>query len=94
MAQAPTRLKALFYGSPTVGGILRTLAKAGCLSDLAHRKRRDVAQLIRTTLAPRDDAGPAMPGPSPADDLVNALIANGYLNDRGLEWARTIVHPA
>jgi hypothetical protein len=32
-----------------------------------------------------------MPGPSPADDLESALIEHGYLNDRGLEWAHTIV---
>jgi hypothetical protein len=92
MARAPTRLKMVFYGSPTVAGIVAALTKAGCLSKVALRNRKAVAQLVRTALVPRE--GPPMPGPTPADDLESALIEQGYLSDRGLEWARTIVDPA
>jgi hypothetical protein len=91
MARAPTRLKQLFYGSKTIPGIVDALADADCLSPAGRRNRRAVAQLVTATLTPR--TGPPMPGPSPADDLESALIAHGYLNDRGIEWAHTIVSP-
>jgi hypothetical protein len=93
MALAPTRLKALFYRDPTPQGIARTLAAFGCLTIKARFYRRPVIQLIDTTLHPEPDDGPPMPGPSTADRLSQALAASGYLNDRGLEWARTIVGP-
>jgi hypothetical protein len=93
MAQAPTRLKMLFYRSPTPEGIIRVLAATGCLSRSGRRDRRAVAQLIRKTLDRPADDGPAMPGPTPADRLQNELADAGYLSDRGMEWARTIVGP-
>jgi hypothetical protein len=93
MARAPTRLKALFYGCETAEQIVQALAAAECLSIAARRNRHAVAQLIRTTLEPRQTAGPPEVGPSSADRLESALADAGYLSDRGLEWARTIVSP-
>jgi hypothetical protein len=86
MALAPTRLKALFYRDPTPKGIARTLAAFGCLTIKARFYRRPVIQLIDTTLHPE-------PEPSTADRLSQALAEAGYLSDRGLAWARTIVGP-
>jgi hypothetical protein len=89
MARAPTRLKQLIYSSKTIPGIADVLNQAGCLSHYARANRKALAQLISDTLVPRE--GPPMPGPSPADDLESALIDHGYLNERGLEWAHTIL---
>jgi hypothetical protein len=93
MAKPPTRLKTLFYGSPTPEGIARVLAAAGCLTWTARLHRRPVVQLIRDVLDRPAPDGPPIVGPSPADRLESALADAGYLSERGLEWARTIVPP-
>ena len=92
MARAPTRLKRLF-AHDTSEAIAEALANAGCLSPLARKQRHALIQLIARTLTPRGHDGPPMPGPTPADTLESALMDHGYLNDRGIDWAHTILGP-
>jgi hypothetical protein len=92
MARAPTRLKRLF-AHDTSEAIADALAKAGCLSPLSRKQRKALIQLITHTLTPPAHDGPPIAGPTPADSLESALIDHGYLNERGIEWARTILGP-
>jgi hypothetical protein len=92
MARAPTRLKRLF-DQPTSAAIADALATADCLSPLGRKDRKALIRLITDTLSPRASDGPPMPGPTPADNLESALLDHGYLNERGIDWAHTIVGP-